>query len=285
MNRYLQRFVVWVCGFRLTVRDRAKRVYRKLGSLPDLADFRDIKYAISGANDLPVSSSLESFASPVKDQGRLNSCVSHSAGLCYEMEQRRRGIEFDVSELQLYYDGRSLGGLLPGDRGMYARDCLKVMLNKGVSPEKLWPYDPNKLNDVPKLSGSLSFISLGLESYEKLFRIKSYHWVMNLSGVKQELATGHPVMVNVPLYDNVLSADGGWIGLPTGTFSGYHQITVIGYDDTFSNPGGSTGAFLIQNSWGKNWGRNGRAWMDYRFFTQELPHLPLSSKFYSLRVA
>jgi hypothetical protein len=44
---------------------------------------------------------------------------------------------------------------------------------------------------------------------------------------------------------------------------GGHCMCVIGYDDyKFENDG----AFLIQNSWGPKWGKNGRAWVSYKDF-------------------
>jgi hypothetical protein len=39
---------------------------------------------------------------------------------------------------------------------------------------------------------------------------------------------------------------------------GGHAVTLIGYDD-------SKQAFLIQNSWGTEWGLNGKFWMPYSF--------------------
>ncbi|MCB9832065.1 MAG: C1 family peptidase [Planctomycetes bacterium] len=40
---------------------------------------------------------------------------------------------------------------------------------------------------------------------------------------------------------------------------GKHAMVVVGYDD-------SKGAFLIQNSWGTKWNKNGYAWVDYALF-------------------
>jgi cathepsin L len=36
-----------------------------------------------------------------------------------------------------------------------------------------------------------------------------------------------------------------------------HAIVIVGWDD-------SKNAYLIKNSWGKDWGLNGYAWVDYR---------------------
>lgn len=43
-----------------------------------------------------------------------------------------------------------------------------------------------------------------------------------------------------------------------GTLMSTHAVSIIGYDD-------SKNAWLIQNSWGVNWGCNGKLWIDYNF--------------------
>lgn len=43
-----------------------------------------------------------------------------------------------------------------------------------------------------------------------------------------------------------------------GTLMAAHAMVIIGYDD-------SKQAWLVQNSWGPNWGCNGRIWLDYAF--------------------
>jgi C1A family cysteine protease len=38
-----------------------------------------------------------------------------------------------------------------------------------------------------------------------------------------------------------------------------HAMVAVGYDDARK-------AFLIQNSWGRSWGSNGRGWFGYEFW-------------------
>lgn len=49
---------------------------------------------------------------------------------------------------------------------------------------------------------------------------------------------------------------------PEDYYSG-HAMTLIGFDDKKYN-----GAFLIQNSWGEDWGNNGRTWIPYDVFVR-----------------
>jgi C1A family cysteine protease len=187
----------------------------------------------------------------VRNQGSLGSCVAFALIAAYELEQRKRGIEYNGSELQVYYDARKLGELFPSDVGCYPRDALKVAYNNGVAPEKLWTYDTRRVNDEP---------GLWARSFERWFRISSYHSIQGIEAVKQELYLGHPVIVNVPVYENFYLGTGNCIAGFEGQNLGWHEILIIGYDDDKL-------CFRIQNSWGTNWAEKGRAWLSYNYVT------------------
>lgn len=273
----LKRWLAKLCSFNVTRRKPQKRFVQKDGSLPDSHDERDQQYAISGIlPDFKTRGGIREFVSEVKHQGNANSCVAHAAALLFETELRIHGVEFDASEAQLYYDARELGRLLPKDIGSYPRDVLKVMHKKGISPEKLCPYDPADINRAPdKFS----------RSFQGFFKIKSYHLVSSIDDIKQELDNFHGAMINIPIYDNVREATGGWIGHPGNARpNGQHEVLIIEHDEEFQNPDGTKGAFLIQNSWGRGWGRNGQAWISYDFFLKEHPFLNGDMRAYTIRV-
>ena len=246
------------------------------GAIADLPDPRDASYAVSAAAILPKSASVVEYASSVKSQGAANSCVAHAAGLLYEIELRKKGYDFDVSEGQLYYDGRIESGLFPQDAGMYPRDVLKIMKGKGVIAEKLHSYNVLQLNAVPTALA---------RSFQYFFRIKAYYNTATIEGVKTELADGHALMFDTPVYNTLRTA---WqdVNLPPSNSrpSGRHEMTVIAYDDERDNLDGTKGAFLIQNSWDTTWGFRGRSWMPYSWFTTKLPGNMFPIVFYSMRI-
>jgi C1A family cysteine protease len=213
----------------------------------------------------------------VKQQGNANSCVAHALGLAYETEQRRQNnVEYDSSEQQLYYDARIKGSLFPKDIGCYPRDALSIALNNGIAPEKLCAYNSNNINNTPDAYAN---------AFKPFFKIKSYHKILNINAVREEIARGHPVIFNIPVYQSLFTCPGE-IRLPNknDVVLGYHEMTIIGYDNACVNLDKSTGAFLIQNSWGKSWGFNGKAWLPYDWFSTTLPGTPAPTDFYSIRL-
>lgn len=68
------------------------------------------------------------------------------------------------------------------------------------------------------------------------------------------------VVLGVRVFEDFehVGADAPHIPLPTGAQLGGHALCVVGYND-------SRDALLVQNSWGANWGAQGRAWLPYRY--------------------
>lgn len=272
-----QRILTFLGRFHTTIRpvERFRGALRH-GCLLDLPDERDLLYVLTGSSvTLPSSHDLMGLVSPVRNQREANSCVAHALALLYEVELQKTGTVFDASEQQLYYDGRALADLLPKDTGMYPRDALKVLQKQGFAPEKLCAYTPDQINKEPTLLA---------RSFQPFFKIESYHTIMGLDRVKQELSDDHAVMVVIPLYREFLHCT-GYQGYPRGEHDiiGYHAITIIGYDSARVNNDGTTGALRIQNSWG-TWAEGGRAWLSEEFLTKPLPGNMSGITFYTLRL-
>jgi C1A family cysteine protease len=99
-----------------------------------------------------------------------------------------------------------------------------------------------------------------------------------LSSVKKYLEAGIPSMFGFwgfPSFDN--SDVKGGIPYPGEGESAEwgHAIVAVGYDDAkkiknTNNNKVTTGALLIRNSWGKEWGDKGYGWMPYDYVLNNL---------------
>lgn len=88
--------------------------------------------------------------------------------------------------------------------------------------------------------------------------------------VKRHLYAGHPVAVGMRWPKKLTVKDAGLCLLGTcrsldETFDG-HCVTLVGYEDNPRLPGG--GAFIIRNTFGPNWMRNGFARLSYAYLRQ-----------------
>lgn len=79
-----------------------------------------------------------------------------------------------------------------------------------------------------------------------------FRWAFNMIELRAALELG-PIVIGVEWRDGMYDAPGGWL-TPEGLVVGGHCLLVTGY----SAP---RNAYRLRNSWGKEWGRNGQAYI------------------------
>lgn len=244
----------------------------RFGWLPDYPDYRDytrntkeICDIFKGTEKTADKIDLRKYCSPIVNQESLSSCTANAASGIIEYFQNRNFHTYNsVSRLFIYKTTRNLM-LKNGDSGAYIRSTMGSLALFGAPPEKYWKYDINKFEDEPP-----PFCYSFAQNYQalKYFRLdeqgKSESEI--LSNIKETLSSGIPAMFGFTVYGSIRNAEVGKIPFPEkneGVLGG-HAVVAIGYDNNMKI-GTRTGAFIIRNSWGKEWGDNGYGYLPYDY--------------------
>jgi len=269
-----------------------------MGWIPDYPDFRDyteenerireilqptgmltgIPRGDTKRAALPPAADLRQWCSPVEDQGRLGSCTANAgAGVIEYYERKSFGRHVESSRLFLYKTTRNLMKM-KGDTGAYLRTTIGAMVIFGVPPEEYWPYTEAADFDAEPPAFCYSFA----QNYKTLLYYRHDPAATGaatvLERLKTHLAAGHPAMFGFSVYSSIEQASAtGEIPFPSprDRMEGGHAVVAVGYDDGkeirnahADRP--TTGALLIRNSWGKEWGEAGYGWLPYEYLKKGL---------------
>ena len=223
----------------------------------DSRDFKSIR-RLAAPKQLPNKFELDRKI-PIFDQGNIGSCVSNSACSCfrYEVAQITDNFDFEPSRLFEYYNARLLQGWQNEDSGAYIRDGFKALNKYGLAHEDLWPYQDTLSALVKKPTENVYQDGL------KNLAIKYATVPQNIQAIKETLISGAAISFGFNVYSSFWGSWSNTTGIMPipkrgEYFEGGHAITAIGFDDSIQ-------CFLIQNSWGTSWGKDGYFWMPYSF--------------------
>jgi len=238
----------------------------KWGWKPQLPHFKDGLYAYRPRLE-PEPNVVYNLCPPPRDQGNLGSCVFCSLASLMESSEIKNDHDdwWVFSPLFAYYEYRSHFGSIENDDGAWIREAIKILADIGVCRESLWPYRENNFSAKPSL-----------EAYKDAanHQVLSYHAVpQSIDSMISCLSEGHNFVGGISVFENYENIKDGLWPMPKGKLLGGHALMFYGYDKHLQ-------VFHGLNSWGDEWGRNGRFMMPFSYLADP----GLASDFWTIRV-
>jgi C1A family cysteine protease len=184
----------------------------------------------------------------IEQQGVIGSCTANSTVSACEMLLQKDGRHRNLSRLFNYYVTRELEGRL-GQEGAVLRNAVKQAAKLGLPDESLWEYDESKSETAPPAEVYTEAAKHKVLRYE---RIQAGTLEQEVHAIKSAISEGFPVVFGMPVTQQWMNMRGGDLSYRGVTAKdpavGAHAMTIIGYSIDF---------FVIENSWGKEWGDGG----------------------------
>lgn len=132
----------------------------------------------------------------------------------------------------------------------------RILKNYGICEAKYFPDNIRNtqseweyLNEEPPEEAYKNALKYTIDYYERLYSAKD---------IEHALHFRMPVSVSFEMYESFLNAPNGNIPIPAPgerKITG-HCVTIIGYNQN---------RFIFRNSWGRNWGNNGKGILPYEY--------------------
>lgn len=218
-------------------------------------------------NPLPERVSLEQFAPRRLNQGQQGSCVAwssaYAARTIVQAEATGQDPNSTAFSPSFLYNQIKLGN---DCQGAYILNAMQNMQAGGVLPLSQFGYTDQSCRKLPGAADKAAAEQYRIKGFQRL-SYSGDDQRTDMLAMKQQLSQGAPVVVGMMVGGSFMQdMEDKEVWIPTQSdfrmagFGG-HAMCVIGYDDYKEG-----GAFQIMNSWGPEWGKNGVAWVPYKYF-------------------
>jgi hypothetical protein len=242
-----------------------QKIGRTLDAFPDKIDLRDWAYhpTLEALPDEIVNCAL---VPEILDQGTEGACTGFALAAVINYLLHRRKIKRRISPRMLYELARRYDEW-PGENysGSSARGAMKGWERHGVCTRENWPDDLHGPRHFDQQRADEAVLTPGGAYYRVDFRqVRDVHAAVHEVGIVYATLMVHEGWEKPGPRSVTLNGGGGKrskITLPIiqrkEQADGGHAIAIVGY---------TSQGFVVQNSWGKSWGKNGFALLPYEDF-------------------
>lgn len=218
-------------------------MYGAIYSGIDVRDYRMV--CAASEQDFPAEFELKTCR--VKNQLSTGSCVAHALSSIVEFYNRKQN-DADVEMSTGYIYGNRTNSAHKGP-GMVIRDALDIVRKFGDVPRYEFPYNV----ETPEAIKLYRRKSQELYDIGYPHRISEYCRISTASAAKTALMAGVPLLMAMDWYTDMDVVDGVLTSNYVGNEGG-HCMFIYGWDER---------GWKIQNSWGEDWGVNGKFILPY----------------------
>ena len=215
---------------------------RILNVRPDTPDIRDRYYEPAL---ISLASQVDHSGGQVLDQGTEGACTGFALAAVINLLNMMRGQSFEASPRMLYEMAQKHDEW-PGEDydGSSCRGAIRGWSNMGVCGDDDWKFVANKRGELT-IKRAMDARNHPLGAYYRLRpNIVDYHAALNEVDAIYVSARVHSGWFNPKTVGGVA------IIQPDPEPAGGHAFAIVGYNDD---------GFIVQNSWGEDWGKDGFA--------------------------
>ena len=220
--------------------DVKKHGFGAIPSLPDIRDYTLCQSAVSGSK-LPetyINSPIK-----IKSQGTQPTCVAFALSSLVEFHTFKDTKVYTRFSTNCIYGCRFDTNYF--GNGMYLRDGLKIIRKYGDVEYSLLPGNASVSTAYKKVKAK--FKELKPQAYPN--RISTYYKINTINELKYALYNDGPVVASMYWFDSgKLDKNAVYQYDPSDESKSGHAILILGWDKD---------NLIIQNSWGKTFGKNG----------------------------
>lgn len=224
---------------------------------------------------LPERVSLAQYCPPRLNQGQQGSCVAWASAYAARtiVQAKATGSDPKSTAFSPAYMYNQIKIDNSDCQGSYIQRAMEQMSKSGALPFSQFAYTDQSCSKQPSQQDVQKAIPFRIKGFQRL-TLSGDDQRTDMLAMKQHLSQGSPIVIGMMVGGSFMQDMAGqeeWIPSESDYQQrgfGGHAMCVVGYDDFKfqGEEGKSVGGFLIMNSWGPEWGKNGMAWVPYPVF-------------------